>query len=196
MLNTIVKKLLFPLLVLLLLAGCASSNTTINLAPSIALPSRDSTIQPVTISILGADKRSDPAVARINRNGQLVSLVASRDPRFLLQEALEKQMTARGYQIGANGAVTVQVVIDTLNASVNQGDLRYHITGKAAISVIAIARNGTQFSQKYHRRYSVEGAFQATNRNIANTMNIVLSNIITDMANDQQISNFISKNSR
>ena len=59
----------------------------------------------VTVSINGADQRTDQALAKVTRDNQIVTLTASRDLRFLLQEVLEKQMTARGYMVGPNGPV-------------------------------------------------------------------------------------------
>ncbi len=70
----------------------------------------------VTVSITGADQRQDQALAKVTRNNQLVTLTASRDLRFLLQEVLEKQMTARGYMIGPNGAVNLQIIVNQLYA--------------------------------------------------------------------------------
>lgn len=48
----------------------------------------------VTVSINGADQRQDQALAKVTRDNQQVTLTASRDLRFLLQEVLEKQMTS------------------------------------------------------------------------------------------------------
>jgi uncharacterized lipoprotein len=92
---TMLKKILFPVLAVFMLAGCATSSNTLNISPKIALPTQDPTLMGVTISINGADMRQDKALAKVNRDGQLVSLTPSRDLRFLLQEALEKQMTGR-----------------------------------------------------------------------------------------------------
>lgn len=89
------KKLLFPLVALFMLAGCATPPTTIDVAPKITLPQQDPSLMGVTVSITGADQRQDQALAKVTRNNQLVTLTASRDLRFLLQEVLEKQMTAR-----------------------------------------------------------------------------------------------------
>ena len=44
----------------------------------------------VTVSINGADQRTDQALAKVTRDNQIVTLTASRDLRFLLQEVLEK----------------------------------------------------------------------------------------------------------
>lgn len=188
------KKFIFLVIALIMLAGCASSDSTINIAPNIALPSHVAGGASVVVSVSGADKRPDPALAKVKRNGQLVTLTPSRDPRFLLQEALEKQMNARGYKVGTGSATDVQIIVNQLFADVSQGDLRYQITTSASISLVARAKNGNQFNRNYRASYSVEGAFQATNQNIAKTINVVLGNVMTDMANDSSITHFISTN--
>jgi uncharacterized lipoprotein len=190
------KKLLFPLLAAFILAGCATSNNTLTIQPKIQLPQQDPGLMGVTVSINGADQRKDQALAKVNRDGQLVTLTSSRDLRFLLQEVLEKQMTARGYMIGPNGAVDLQIVVNNLYADVTQGNVRYSSTTKADISIIATAKNGNKMNKNYRASYSVEGAFQASNKNIANAVNSVLTDTIADMAQDTSIHDFIKQNAR
>lgn len=190
------KKLIFPLLAVFILAGCASNNNTLTIAPKIQLPQQDPSLMGITISINGADQRSDQALAKVNRDGQLVTLVPSRDLRFLLQEVLEKQMNARGYMIGTNGAVDLQVVLNHLYADVTQGNVRYSITTKADISIIATAKNGNKQVKNYRQTYSIEGAFSATNDKIATAVNSTLSDVISDMAQDTSIHEFIKQNAR
>ncbi|MDZ7279223.1 lipoprotein [Pantoea eucrina] len=190
------KKLLFPLLAAFILAGCASNTTTLNIQPKIQLPAQDPGLMGVTISVNGADQRSDQALAKVNRDGQLVTLTPSRDLRFLLQEVLEKQMTSRGYMIGPNGAVDLQIVVNGLYADVTQGNVRYSITTKADISIIATAKNGNKQVKNYRQTYSVEGAFTATNAKITDAVNATLSDVISDMAQDTSVNNFIKQNAR
>jgi len=190
------KKIVFPVLALLMLAGCATSTNTLNIAPKISLPTQDPTLQGITISINGADQRQDQALAKVNRDGQLVSLTPSRDLRFLLQESLEKQMTARGYMIGAAGAVDLQIVVNNLFADVQEGNLRYNITTKADISIIATAKNGNKQVKNYRSTYNVQGALTATNDKITNAVNSTLGDVINDMAQDTSISDFIKANAR
>src|SRR5471030_3205848 len=178
------KKIIFPVLALLMLAGCATSTNTLNIAPKISLPTQDPTLQGITISINGADQRQDQALAKVNRDGQLVVLTPSRDLRFLLQEALEKQMTARGYMIGPNGPVDLQIVVNKLFADVSQGNVRYNIATSADISIIATAKNGNKQMKHYQSMYTVQGAFNANNENITKAVNSVLSDVISDMAQD------------
>lgn len=190
------KKIILPVLALLMLAGCATSTNTLNISPKITLPTQDPTLQGITISINGADQRQDQALAKVNRDGQLVSLTPSRDLRFLLQESLEKQMTARGYMIGADGAVDLQIVVNNLFADVQEGNLRYNITTKADISIIATAKNGNKQVKNYRSTYNVQGALTATNDKITNAVNSTLGDVINDMAQDTSISDFIKTNAR
>ena len=190
------KKLLFPLLAAFILAGCATSNNTLTIQPKIQLPQQDPGLMGVTVSINGADQRKDQALAKVNRDGQLVTLTSSRDLRFLLQEVLEKQMTARGYMIGPNGAVDLQIVVNNLYADVTQGNVRYSITTKADISIIATAKNGNKQVKNYRQTYSVEGAFSASNQKITNAVNSTMSDVIADMAQDTSVNDFIKQNAR
>lgn len=190
------KKLLFPLVALIMLAGCATPPTTIDVAPKITLPQQDPSLMGVTVSINGADQRQDQALAKVTRNNQLVTLTASRDLRFLLQEVLEKQMTARGYMIGPGGAVNLQIIVNQLYADVSQGSLRYNIATKADIAIIATATNSNKMTKNYRASYSVEGPFQASNQNIADAVNSVLTDTIADMSQDTSIHDFIKQNAR
>lgn len=190
------KKLFFPLLAAFILAGCANNSNTIDVQPAIQLPQQDPSLMGVTVSINGADQRADQALAKVTRDAQLVTLTPSRDLRFLLQEVLEKQMTARGYMVGPNGAVDLQIVVNNLYADVTQGNLRYSITTKADISIIASAKNGNKQVKNYRQTYSVEGAFNATNEKITKAVNATLSDVISDMAQDTSVSSFIKQNAR
>ena len=190
------KKILFPLIALFMLAGCATPPTTIDVSPKITLPQQDPSLMGVTVSINGADQRPDQALAKVTRDNQLVTLTASRDLRFLLQEVLEKQMTSRGYMVGPNGAVNLQIIVNQLYADVSQGNVRYNIATKADIAIIATAANGNKMTKNYRASYSVEGAFQATNKNIANAVNSVLTDTITDMSQDTSVHDFIKQNAR
>lgn len=190
------KKLLFPLVAVFMLASCATPPTTIDVSPTISLPQQDPSLMGVTVSINGADQRKDQALAKVTRDNQLVTLTPSRDLRFLLQEVLEKQMTARGYMVGPNSPVDLQIIVNQLFADVSQGSVRYNIATKADIVIIATAKNGNKMTKNYRSSYNVEGAFQASNKNIANAVNSVLTDTIADMAQDTSVHDFIKQNAR
>lgn len=189
------KRAIFPLLAAFALAGCATSSNTLDVTPKITLPQQDPSLMGVTVSINGADQRSSQALAQVTRDNQLVTLTPSRDLRFLLQEVLEKQMTARGYMIGPNGAVDLQIVVNKLYADVTQGNLRYSITTNADVSITATAKNGNKQMKTYRQTYSVEGPFTANNDKITKAVNSTLGDVISDMAADTSINEFIKQNS-
>ncbi|KGD75187.1 hypothetical protein HA49_08030 [Tatumella morbirosei] len=189
------KRAIFPLLAAFALAGCATSSNTLDVTPKITLPQQDPSLMGVTVSINGADQRSSQALAQVTRDNQLVTLTPSRDLRFLLQEVLEKQMTARGYMIGPNGAVDLQIVVNKLYADVTQGNLRYSITTNADVSITATAKNGNKQMKTYRQTYSVEGPFTANNDKITKAVNSTLGDVISDMAADTSINDFIKQNS-
>lgn len=189
MLNKIVV-LLFSIF---LLAGCAAPSNTIEVNPKITLPSHDPAIIPAAISINGNDRRNDKALAKVVRNNQIVSLMPSRDLRFLLLEVLEKQMTARGFTTGPSGSVDLTIAINHLFAHVEQGSLRYSIHTRVDISIIATDKKGNKHRKDYRQGYTVEGPFTASNEKIAETVNTVLSDVITTMSRDISLSEFIKK---
>lgn len=189
------KKLSITFVAALLLAGCATSSNTIDVTPKMTLPHPDPSLMGTTISINGADQRTNQALAQVNRDGNLVTLTASRDLRFLLQEVLEKQMTTRGYMIGPNGNVDLQIIVNKLYADVSEGNVRYNITTQADISIIATAKNGNKQIKSYRQSYSVQGPFSATNSKITDAVNNTLSDVISDMAEDTAIHEFIKQNS-
>ena len=131
----------------------------------------------------------------MTRDNQLVTLTASRDLRFLLQEVLEKQMTSRGYMIGPNGAVDLQIIVNKLYADVSQGNVRYNIATKADIAIIATAANGTKMTKTTVPATPLK-APSASNKNIADAVNSVLTDTIADMAQDTSIHDFIKQNAR
>lgn len=56
-------------------------------------------------------------------------------------------MTARGYMIGPNGAVNLQIIVNQLYADVSRGSVRYNIATKADIAIIATAANGNKMTK-------------------------------------------------
>ncbi|MDE9469680.1 lipoprotein [Xenorhabdus bovienii] len=193
------KKIFTSLLALFFLAGlsgCANSGNTLAIQPKITLPPVDPTMKAITISISGVDHRQSQALAQVNRDARLVTLTPSRDLRFLLQEALEKQMVARGYMIGSPANANLQVVVNQLYANVKEGSLRHDISTKAEVSIIVYAQDGSQQIKNYRTSYNVQGPLSATNAKIAGAVNTVLSDVIADMAQDLSVSTFIKQNVR
>lgn len=190
------KKLCFPLFALFLLAGCATSNNTLSLEPKITLPARNPSLNATSISVSSVDNRTSKSLAEINRNGSLVVLSPSRDPRYLMQESVEKQMAARGFMVSSPANVNLVVQLNQLNAQVSEGNLRHNITVNSSVTVNATAPNGSTKSRTFTRNYNNQELLGASNDKIEKAINTALADLITDMANDQELTQFIKQNSR
>lgn len=190
------KKYLLPLFAMLLLSGCQAPSNTLSIEPVMKLPSADPTLGAATISITGVDKRPSQTLAEFSRNGQLAQLRPSRDLRFLMQETLEKQMTTRGFMIGSPANANVQISINTFKADVQEGSLRHNITVNIDITILATAQNNSTKSRTFRTSYNVQGPLSASNEKITDAFNRALSDIVADMAQDTQISQFIKQNTR
>ncbi|AYA40956.1 hypothetical protein HZS38_11300 [Xenorhabdus nematophila] len=191
------KKIFISLITLFFLAGlsgCADSGNTLVIQPKITLPQADPTMKAITISISGADHRQSQALAQINRDARLITLTPSRDLRFLLQEALEKQMVARGYMIGSPANANLQITVNQLYANVKEGSLRHDISAKAEITVTVYMQDGNKQIKNYRTSYNAQAPLSATNAKIADAVNTVLSDVIADMAQDTSINTFIKQN--
>lgn len=188
--------LIIALLISLSLIGCVAPSNTLSIEPNITLPTQDPTIRAVSINITSIDKRSSTALAEVNRNAALAVLKPSRDLHYLLQEALEKQMIARGYTVSAPANINLQIALNKLYADVQEGILRHNITVDVAISVVAMASNGSTSTRTYTRSYNEQGPLDASNEKIASAINKALTDIIADMANDPETSQFIKQNAQ
>ncbi len=92
----------------------------------------------------------------------------------------------------------LQIIVNNLYADVSQGNVRYNIATKADIAIIATGEERQQAGDQNYalQTYTVEGAFQASNKNIADAVNSVLTDTIADMAQDTSIHDFIKQNAR
>lgn len=191
----LLEKLASIFLFIFIVVSCATFNdNTLNIAPNLVLPLPDPAMMAITININSSDQRKDTTLVTVNRRGKLVSLTASRDLSFLLQEVLTKQMSVRGYIVGGNSLIDLQIIVNQLNADVQQGDLFHKVIAKADISIVAQSKNGQQLVKNYLATYNIKGSFNATNEKISYAINSVLNNVIANMAHDMTITNFIKQN--
>lgn len=193
-----IKKAVIALALALLLISCTnvpSNQLTIN--PQMALPQHDLTLKEISIAIHANDLRKDPALAKINRNSKLVTLTSSRDLHFLLQEALDKQMKARGYKIDqVNPSTELQVNLNALYANVQEGSFRYSITTKIDISLIATINTGAKYTKNYQITRETQGALNASNKKITQAIDQTLTDVIDNIARDNDVHQFIKLNTR
>lgn len=190
------KKILLPIFAVFLFSGCASTTNDLILNPTIASANPDPSLMGQTLSINASDARQDKALAKLNRDGRLVVLNASRSPAYLMQEVIDRQMRDRGYMIGNNGDASIQVTINELFADVQEGNLRYSINTIIDIAIVTQAKNGLTYTKNYRTSHTVQGAFGASNSDISDALNQTLTEVIAVMAKDPGVHEFVKQHSR
>lgn len=150
----------------------------------------------ISLTINAVDARSEVAVAKLEEDGQLVSLLASPDSRLILLDALDKQMRARGYMIDPSGDVRVTLTINELFANVQQGSFRYLITTTAKITVVAETPTGGNITKTFRAVTTREGALSAKRINVSNALDDTLSSLIKSMSDDITVHEFIKQHTR
>lgn len=189
------KKLLLPLCLVSLLSACAAPSNVIDVNPAITLPQT----QPnhgQALTVTAVDARADKSLAKLNRNGTLVTLQPSRDPAFLMQEVLTKQMQARGFNVTSASGLNMQLTLNTLFADVQEGSLRYNIDAVADVTITLRGGHGETFSKNYRTKHSVPGAFATSNQGIADVLEETLSQVINNMASDPSLSDAAQRMTR
>ncbi|NYY77879.1 hypothetical protein DMH20_26185 [Escherichia coli] len=104
-------------------------------------------------------------------------------------------MTARGYMVGPNGPVNLQIIVSQLYADVSCGNVRYNIATKADIAIIATAQNGNKMTKTIVPATTLK-VRSGLQQNIADAVNSVLTDTIADMSQDTSIHEFIKQNAR
>lgn len=191
-----INKLSITLFSVFLLAGCATQPTQLNLNPVMPVSQQSNALTNIAIAVTSVDARQDKALAKLNRDAKLQTLTASRLPEYLMQEAVEQQMRNRGYTINANSGTTLQVSINELFANVQEGNLHHQIDTRVDISLVAQTANGSSYTKNYKTTYTTQGALAATNNGINAALNQALTEVISVMANDTAIDDFIKQNAR
>ncbi|MGK2889594.1 MAG: YajG family lipoprotein [Candidatus Malihini olakiniferum] len=140
----------------------------------------------------GADQLADQALAKVNRDGQLIVLTPSRDLAFpIARSAGKTDVSTRLHDWNRWPGCALQIVVNQLYADVAEGNLRHNITTRAEISIISQAANGKKQVKNYRSTYNIQGPLTKTNEKITNAVNTVLGDVINDMAQDTTVSSFI-----
>ncbi|CRK85566.1 Uncharacterized lipoprotein YajG [Candidatus Providencia siddallii] len=190
------KKTYLSIFILFIITACSTKNNIIRLEPKIILPTQKSTFNAASISVNNIDNRTNKYLSEVNRNGNLVVFELSRDPSYLMQEVVEKQMMARGIMLASQANINLIVQLNKLEAKINEGSLRHNITINSNVSITATTTNGLSKTRSFTRSFNTQEFLSANNKKIQIAVNNTLTNLINDMANDNEIADFIQQNSQ
>lgn len=189
-------KKLIMLITALTLTACASvsQDDLINLTPSSTLSS-SKVVDGVTFTLTSQDVRNAQFIAIIKDGDQeqVQPLHAKQNVRKAYEAAVYQQFFSQGFTItkNSNNIINVQV-IDAI-ATINQEPVKYSIDGKVTLKITAETPNG-KFVKTYTGTGNKSGSFNADKTNIEEVINRVSSRVLTSIAKDPELTNYMKGN--
>lgn len=183
------KKIALLLFVAMFLGGCIN-NQTIVIRPNVMGPNTAEG-KGITVGLAVLDQRPTSVIgeragyANITTNSDIVAIIRSR-VASVLQD--------RGFTVlsgDANSPIHLTVQIRKLQFSSRKGFAVFETTIQASVRVVA-TRSGSSYKKMYlHKDVSHNMTAHGTSTN-AQLINAALSNVLTQLADDQKLINFLT----
>lgn len=180
----------------LFLAGCQAQSNTLTFTPP-APTAGMSVNQSAVVYVSTRDARPQQDVAAYSKSGELVKLNASPSVTQLFQQVMQQNLVSKGFRIGeannSNAGVTVEV--KDFFTNVDQGNLRYNLTGKIHVTVYVQGASGS-YNKDFNATRSQSGAFNAGNTEIQKVLGETFKDIVNNIYQDQEVAAAINQYSR
>lgn len=173
------------------LAGCqAQSNVLVFNTPS-PTATFNTNNQTAAVSVNTRDLRTSREVSSYTKNGEVIRLTSSPEVAQLLQQAVQQDLNAKGFQLvqgAANANVTVNV--KRFFATVEQGNLRHKTNAEVNVDIAVQGAKGN-FNKSFNATRGYEGALGADNKDIQKILNQAYQDVINAIYNDNEVANAI-----
>ncbi|OOF51172.1 hypothetical protein BKK54_03505 [Rodentibacter genomosp. 1] len=180
----------------LFLAGCQAQSNTLTFTPSAPNASLNIN-QSAVVYVTTKDARAQQDISRYTKNGELIKLNASPSVTQLFQQVMQQNLVSKGFRIGqsnnANAGVTVE--IKEFFTHVEQGNLRYNLTGKIQVTVYVQGATGS-YNKAFNATRSQSGVFNANNDEIQKVLGETFNDIVNNIYQDQEIASAINQYTR
>lgn len=182
--------------VTLFLAGCQAQSNTLTFTPPAPTASLNVN-QSAVVYVTTKDVRPQQDVASYTKNGELIKLNASPSVTQLFQQVMQQNLVSKGFRIGqsnnANAGVTVEVKAFFTN--VEQGNLRYNLTGKIQV-IVYVQGVGGSYNKAFNATRSQSGVFNADNDEIQKVLGETFNDIVNNIYQDQDVASAINQYTR
>ncbi|OOF59503.1 YajG family lipoprotein [Rodentibacter myodis] len=180
----------------LFLAGCQTQSNTLTFTPPAPTASMNVN-QTAVVYVTANDMRTQPEISSYVKNGELIKLNVSPSVTQLLQQVMQQNLVSKGFRIGqtnnSNAGVTVQ--IKDFFTNVEQGNLRYNLTGKIQVNVVVQGASGS-YNKVFNATRSQSGVFGADNDEIQKVMDETFKDIVNNIYQDQEVAQAVNQYSR
>lgn len=181
------KKIML-LLSAILFVGCAASwPQKANLNPVVD-DQLDGLYQPgIDMTVDGKDERAGSQIIKIALPDSPVTLIPNQvAPQQLLAERLQDGFLQQGIARGSQSNITVNVVIEELQATLTKPGLMFNSNAKTRIK-LTITNNGNILNKEYNRSSSQDSVTRPDIHDLEVLLNEQLSEIMSQALADNQI---------
>ena len=174
------------------LGACSSAPHPILLSPSVPVSQQKiNAFSPINIQVI--DQRKANYLVEINGSDAEKRLLAPAvPPRTLLQKALIAGFNRANVSVTEQAPVTLDFYLDQLLVKVEQSTFDYDAKTSLILKVKGDSNKHT-FSKDYKVNGTMNGAFKLDNATIEQELNRLIDKLTTDIINDRQLHQFLSK---
>ncbi len=186
------KKLVLAASVALLAACSAPQQPQLNLMPESTL-STNPIVQGKTYSLTSKDTRASQYVALVdNGRSNIVPLHAKQNLRITLEQALEQQFSSQGFRSDLNSNNVIELEVQQALVNVKHSVMENEMDAKVVVEVTAENPQG-RLVKTYTGTAKRSGTLSASDSDIEQTLNDVISLTLKEIANDPELRNYMQE---
>jgi len=186
------KKLVLAASVALLAACSAPQQPQLNLMPQTTL-STNSIVQGKTYSLTSQDVRAAQYVALVdNGRSNILPLHAKQNLRITLEDAFAQQFASQGFRTDLNSNNSIELEIQEALINVKHSVMENEMDAKVVIEITAETPEG-KLVKTYTGTAKRSGTLSASDSDIEETLNDVISLTLKEAANDSELRQYMQE---
>ncbi len=186
------KKLVLAASVALLAACSSPQQPQLNLMPESTL-STNPIVQGKTYSLTSKDTRASQYVALVdNGRSNILPLHAKQNLRITLEQALEQQFSSQGFHSDLNSNNAVELKVQQALVNVKHSVMENEMDAKVVVEITAENPQG-KLVKTYTGTAKRSGTLSASDSDIEQTLNDVISLTLKEIANDPELRNYMQE---
>ncbi|MEI8595003.1 YajG family lipoprotein [Photobacterium sp. SP02] len=187
------KPFIFAVSLLALTACTAPTDSQLSIQPSPSL-AKQPDLEGQSLTLESRDLRTAQFVAVVDNGDQNVHpLHAKENLRLTLQDALSRQLSSQGVQIGHESQNTMRLDILEAIVNVKQSAFSHTLNSKLQLQLVLTTPNG-KFIKRYAGKSSREGAMTASTESMEVAMTGLMDAVLRDIQSDTELNSYMEEN--
>ncbi|PMM39716.1 YajG family lipoprotein [Vibrio splendidus] len=186
------KKLILAASIMALTACSAPQQEQINVMPEASLSSSN-LVQGKTYTLTSKDVRAAQYVALVDSGRSNIQPIhAKQNMRISLEDALAKQLESQGFRASVNSENSIVLEIQEALVTVEHTIMENQMDGKVTLEVTAETPEG-KLVKTFNGTATRTGSLSASNDDISMVLNDVINLVLTEIANDPELQNYMKE---